>query len=340
MTRERRVTIVDVAARAGVNAAVVSRVLSKDSTLNVRDVTRERVLLAAQELSYRPNAAARSLRTSRTSTFGLVIPNFNNPVIAEIINGAEAAAARLSCLLLTGSTGNDGFQTGGFLDALEEGRVDGLLLAVDEPFEAASAQLEALGLPWLFLNRRTPHEVKRHVVLDDEHAAELAIQHLIGLGHRRIAHLGGPSQADTAIRRRAGYECALVRFGLPLSAVVCGDYSSAGGDAAMDQLLGGETQPTAIFVANIASAIGALHGARRLGRRVPEDLSIVAMHDLPLACYMSPPLTTVRMPLEELGARGVELLASTRPSDLINEVLRGPVELIVRGSTASPAEKP
>lgn len=332
----KRVTIADVAARAGVDRSVVSRVLSGDASLNVRESTRERVLQISRELSYRPNALARSLRTSKASAYGLLIPDFGNPIYASIIKGAERAAASVSSVLLTGSSAEDGFRTQGFLEVLGQGRVDGLLLAGDHGFERILEQLRALGLPWLMLNRRSSG-VERSVILDDERASELAVSHLVQLGHRRIAHLAGPDRADTATRRRSGYIKALEQARLPLetSLIETSDYTSVGGSAGMARLLERQT-PTAVFVANVASAIGAMYAIKEAGFRIPQDISVVAVHDLPLVRYLDPPLTTVRMPLEELGQRGVERLISAAADEPINEVLREPMELVVRGSSAPP----
>ncbi len=333
----RRLTLRDVAERAGVDRSVVSRVISGDRALSVRESTRERVQQAIRELDYRPNAQARSLRTARAQAFGLLIPDFTNPIYASIIGGAELEALQHASVLLVGSSAEQGFRTQGFLDALDGGRVDGLLLAGDHGSERLFGSLSRLGIPWLMLNRRASG-VQRSVILDDEGAASLAVRHLVHLGHRRIGHLAGPLQADTAQRRLAGYYQALKEAGLPSdpALVEAADYSSSGGAAAMNRLLEQEQPPTAVFVANIASAIGALHAARLLSLRVPDDVSVIAMHDLPLAGYLDPPLTTVRMPLEALGRRGVELLVSHGASDPIDEVLRGPIELVVRGSSAPP----
>jgi LacI family transcriptional regulator len=332
----KRITIADVAAQAGVDRSVVSRVLSGATSLNVRDSTRERVMQIARDLNYRPNALARSLRTSKASAYGLLIPDFSNPIYASIIKGAERAAANVSSVLLTGSSAGDGFRTQGFLEVLGQGRVDGLLLAGDHGFERILEQLRILGLPWLMLNRRLSG-VERSVILDDEGASELAVSHLVQLGHRRIAHLAGPDRADTAARRLSGYIKALERAGLPFETELLetSDYTTDGGSASMTRLLRRQT-PTAVFVANVASAIGAMHAIKEAGFRIPHDISVVAVHDLPLVRYLDPPLTTVRMPLEELGQRGVERLVSTAADESINEILSAPIELIVRGSSAPP----
>ncbi|MFB4271913.1 LacI family DNA-binding transcriptional regulator [Nonomuraea sp. GTA35] len=331
--KRSRVTLADVAAMARVDRAVVSRVVNKDPTLNIRQETRERVLAAIDELGYRPNVAARSLRTSRAHMFGLFIPDFANPVYAEIIKGAEAEAAAQGYVLVTGSATGAGL--GEYMDRIGQGRIDGLLLAGTGDDTTLTHQLDQAAIPWLMLNNRS-RGVKRYVILDDQRAAALAVEHLVRLGHRRIAHLAGPSRADTAARRSAGYSAAMREAGLPEGPIVAADYTPAGGAAAMARLLAGAEPPTAVFVANVASAIGAMEGVRAAGLEIPRDVSIVAVHDLDLASYLHPALTTVRMPLAELGRRGVTLLGSLKPDDTVAEVLAGPIELIQRRSTAPP----
>lgn len=333
------ITLLDVATRAGVDRSVVSRVLSDDPRLNIREETRERVLDAVRALDYRPNAAARSLRTRRADTYGLLIPDFGNPVYASIIQGAETAAIARDCVLMTGSVGAGGAeQAAHHLDVIGRGRVDGLLLAGDHTDRAQLDELDRRGIPWLLVNRRLAG-ARRWVVLDDEEAAGLAVRHLIGLGHERIAHVAGPRDADTARRRMRGWRAAMRAAGLPTPAraVVVSDYTPEGGARATRELLARAERPTAVLVANVAAAIGTLSAAAEAGVRVPQELSVVAVHDLPLAAVLRPALTTVRTPLERLGARAIELLASTAPDAPIEEVVSGELELVERASTAPPA---
>ena len=323
-----RVTLADVARAAGVDVSLVSKVVRGQGNRE-RPETRERILRFADELGYRPNMVARSLRTSRAGAFGLVIPNFTNPVYAEIIAGAEAAAAELGSVILTGS--GAGWGRGDWYTALSGGRVDALLIA------GADVDPGTLDVPFLLVNRRPP-DATRFLILDDEHAAELAVDHLVEIGHRRIAHLGGPPAADTAQRRLAGYRAALARHGIEHepSLEVGGDYTAAGAVAATRLLIERRPDVTALFVANFASALGAYKAIGEAGRRIPEDVSLVAVHDAELAGYLQPPLTTVRMPLAELGARAIGLVAQQAPTAPITEILRDPITLVVRGSTAPP----
>lgn len=338
----RRVTLVDVAKAAGVDKAVVSRVVNDDPTLVIRPDTRDRVKAAIDDLGYRPNLAARSLRTARARSLGLVIPDFSNPVYAEIITGAETEAIKRGYVLMAGSSASVGGSSQRYLDLLGEGRVDALLVAGGSMTAGDQEWLQKQGLPWLMLNNRSRSRgVARYVVLEDAKAARLAVGHLLGLGHTRIAHVAGPARADTATRRKQGYLQQMRAAGLdvPPSLIASGDYTPAGGRQAVDQLLAAASPPTAVFVANVASAIGVLDGLRESGLSVPDDVSVVAVHDLPLAAHLSPPLTTVSMPLRRLGARGVELLLSTEATDVVKEKLSDHIELVVRESTAPPPQR-
>ncbi len=332
-----KVTLSDVATLARVDRSVVSRVINDDPNLNIRPQTRQRVLDTIKKLDYRPNAAARSLRTARAFMFGLFIPDFANPVYAEIIKGAEIAAGNLGYALMTASSAGVRLGRDHYIDLLAQGRVDGMLFAGDESGHDLE-QFRALRLPWVLVNRRIEGS-RRYVILDDERGSQLAVEHLIALGHRRIAHIAGPETADTARRRRVGYASAMTSASLPVDPrlIVHADYTPTGGTAAMSTLLAQAERPTAVLVANVASAVGALRAAYALGLSVPADVSVIAIHDMPLASHLVPALTTVRMPLSELGRRAIELLATREPEEDITETVTEPVDVIVRESTAPPA---
>ncbi len=329
-SRSGRARLTDVSRVAGVDASVVSRAINGDPKLLVRPETRQRIFDAIAELGYRPNAVARSLRRSASDMYGLIIPDFSNPVYAQIIAGAEAGALPLHKYLFTSSAID--FGSDGYLDVVGNGRLDGLLIAGTSG--DVGARLDAAGVPWLFLNRRSPSR-HRSLVLDDERAAALAVDHLLRLGHERIGHLAGPGSSDTGGRRRSGYVKAMERAGLKVREddVVVTDYTDAGGASAMRKLLE-PRRHSAMVVANVASAVGALWAAHQAGVRVPEQMSVVAIHDLPLAAHLIPPLTTVRMPLFELGKRGVEILRHESADAEIEEIVSAPMELVVRESTA------
>lgn len=326
-----RVRMQDVALAAGVDTSVVSRVLSGDRTLNVRPETRMRVMEAVRRLDYRPNAAARTLKTARTLAIGMLLPDLANTVYAAIARGAEerASAAGYVLLVATGSAASR--------RAILEDRVDGLLYAIATT-ENLDEVRPAGTLPSLLVNRREPG-AGPSVVVDDEAGVATAVRHLIGLGHRRIAHIGGPQGVDTARRRLHGYRRVMEEHGLPAPAdqTVEAQFDELGGATAAARLLRLDPRPTAIVVANVTAAIGAMAAVREAGLDIPGDISIVGFHDVPLAPYLAPPLTTVRMPLIELGSQAVDALLAMIDGQQVGDiVVATPPELVVRGSCAAP----
>ena len=261
----------DVAAAAGVDASVVSRVLSGDVRLSVRPETRQRVLEAASRLDYRPNTAARTLKTARTMAIGLTVPDLANQNYATIAVGAEERAAVAGYVLLVAS----GSSSERML-ALH-GRIDGLLVGMATTETPRLGQF-GRGLPALLVNRREPCGIAS-VTVDDEAGGALATSHLLSLGHRVIGHVAGPQNADTARRRLRGYRQALAGAdveGRP--ELVCEtSFDEAGGHVAANRLLRLRPRPTALFVANVRAAIGAMAAARRVrpadpGRRLDRRL--------------------------------------------------------------------
>lgn len=333
----KRVTIADVAARAGVDPGLVSKVLNDKPGFSIRDSTRARILQAATDLAYRPSGAARSLRTSRTGAIGVLLPTFTNPIWPIILDAAEAEADRRGYTLLAGIAGDESSagarRPSRFLDLAKGGAVDGLLVASTLDDTDLVEGLEHT--PWLHINRR-PDKSRRHVLLDDAAGTALATQHLIDLGHTRLAHLSGPLGTDSGRRRLEGFQAAAAAFGAD-HPVAEARYDVTSGKAAMSELLALPLRPTGVVCANVASAAGALAAAAEKGVAVPGDISVVALHDIALAESFRPALTTVRMPLEELGRRAVELLLDVEAGADIDEMIAGPVELVERESSAPPA---
>lgn len=333
----KRVTIADVAARAGVDAALVSKVLNNKTGFSIRESTRQRVHRAAAELSYRPSSAARSLRTAQTGAIGVLLPTFTNPIWPIILDAADAEADRRGYSLLAGIAGDD-LERGGnrpskFLDLARAGAVDGLLVAstlndadLAEGFERT---------PWLHINRRPDHS-RRHILLDDTAGVQLATQHLLDLGHTRITHLSGPLDTDSGRRRLDGFRTAAHEASLDPTRIVEARYDTNSGAHAMRQILDVAPRPTGIVCANVASAAGALAAAVETGVRVPDEVSLVALHDIDLARSFHPALTTVRMPLEQLGRRAVELLLEQDHTTDIDEMISRPIDLVQRASTTHP----
>jgi LacI family transcriptional regulator len=302
--------LADVAALAGVGTSIASRILNNDPTVGTRPDTRARVIAAAKELNYSPNATARGLKLRRTTTIGLVIPNLAYPVNSEIIRGAERAASGAGYVLLIADA-EEFLQAGvAYRRLLLERRVDGLLLASATTSEPFLREIINTQLPLVLVNR-SAGSIAPSITVDDALGMRMAVRHLLDLGHTSIGYVSGPSDADTAQRRLEGYVSELKHAGIAprLDRVVESSFDEASGYQAAGELVTRWREPpTAIAVWSVASAIGVIAGVAARGLCVPDNVSVVAFHDAPLAAYLRPPLTTVRMPLAEMAALGVDTL--------------------------------
>jgi len=340
--KARRVTLRDVAVLVGVDPSVVSRVINADPALNIGGETRARIEAAIVSTGYRPNLAARGLRLSRNLTLGLVLPDVTNPVYSPIVRGVTRVAEAAGYAVVLGSDLGSQPTVASFAGLLDEGRVDGLLVASGTLDDAIIRELMKKSDHVVLVNRRLEQAVGTSVVVDDAWGSRLAVEHLLELGHTAIGQLAGPPRVETSVRRRKGFETALKAAGLtarPAFTVELSGWTAAAGYAAATWMLSLRKRPTALFVANVSAAIGAMRAAADLGLVVPRDVSIVGLHDTELAAFVQPRLTTVVMPLERLGemscAALIRLLSgSTYDADVMVDV---PPELVVRESTAPPA---
>ncbi|CAN5323100.1 LacI family DNA-binding transcriptional regulator [soil metagenome] len=332
------VKLSDVAARAGVSPAAASRVLSGDSTVRVSEATRQRVITAARELDYVPNHAARSLRTARTSTLALVVPDVTSAVFAELAGGAEAEAASRGLAIVLGRSERLRDDGDWLRRLVGEGRIDGVILQLPDGTPPADLQsLVVQDTPIVVINSVDDGPVNT-IVLDDAAGIRLAVDHLRSLGHRDIGFVGGLPGSSTGARREEAYRSAMDEAGLPVSTewMTALGYAGDEGRAAAAELLEQASAPTALVVANLNAALGVLAEIHARDLRVPADISIVAMHDVWYADATWPPITTVRMPLRELGAAAVAALADDT-AGLLHEVIVSPApQLVVRQSTAAP----
>jgi DNA-binding LacI/PurR family transcriptional regulator len=331
-----RARLLDVAREAGVSKSTASRILNDSPHISVRPRTRERVLESARRLDYRPHAAARGLRRAETGALGLVIPSLATPVYARIVRGAFRRALERDFVVLLAEDLVARETDEVFARLVRSGRIDGLVVASARPGHPLFRTLRRLAIAHVFVNRAVRGS-GRNVVMDDETASAAALDHLARLGHERIGHVGGPRTLDPARRRAFGFRRHARRLGLVSAPEVEGDFTEGGGAEAAIRLLRASPGLTALFVSTLAQAVGTLHAVGRLGLRVPEDLSVVASDDMHLAGYLTPPLTTIRLPLAELGAAAVDALVGqllgAEPEDV---VVPGAPEVVVRGSTAPP----
>ncbi|ALM84079.1 LacI family DNA-binding transcriptional regulator [Bordetella sp. N] len=311
-TRAARTTvkIVDVAKAANVSPAIVSRILSNDAKLVVRDDTRQRVQEAIEALGYTPNPQARGLRLSRSNTLAMIVPEINSPVFPVIIQGAQRAAWEHGYSLLVGGMGGEEEdpQVAGRL--LRSNRIDGLLVTTGRHEEQMLQELATLNAPFVLVNRYLDED-HPYVALDERGAAAAITRHLTELGHRRIAFLGG-LQRRVGERRVAGYADALAEAGLPWAPelVVEAGYYKHGGESGLRQLLALDDPPTAVLATNEIVAAGAMAVAHAEGIRIPKDMSLASFSDGMVAELLSPSLTAVRFPLERVGYEATTMLVA------------------------------
>ena len=326
----------EVAQRAGVSTATVSRVLNKSD--KVVPATRAAVERALRELGYRPNRVARRLRMKdgRAHLVGLIIPDIQNPFYAEIARGVEDAAYANEYALLLCNSDESAEKERFYLDVMRAESVDGLVLP---PFDEADAAVIAAvrsGLPVVCVDRSLADVKTDLVEVDNFQGALAAVNHLLDKGHRRIALIEGRARVSTSRERRRGYLAALAARGMPVrkELIRSGDFKQESGRVLAEELMQLREPPTALFVCNNLMTVGALAGLHQRGLRVPKDVALVGFDDIPWAEALDPPPTVVRQPAYEVGRRAMDLLLRR-----ISEPTRPPVtlrllpELVVRRST-------
>ena len=332
-------TLKDVADLAGVSIPTVSRVLSESPAVRVSSETRHRILDAAQTLSYQPNAMARGLRTRQTHTLALFIPELGNPSIAEIIRGVEIGAGEMGYSAFISHLNQRAIDEQLYLLWLRERRFDGLILACTRVADTIVESLTRSGYPFVLANRRDS-STQQHVTIDDAASARLAVEHLIQLGHRRIAHLAGRLIFDTALRRYQGYRQQLDYHHIPYDTALveeCAAHTWEGYRSAMKRMIERGKRPTAVFSGNLMGAVGALRALKDAGLRIPEDVSVISPNDTSLAEMLDPPLTVVVTPMKELGRRAAHMVADVvegKPFQAPQVLM--PEGILVRQSTAPP----
>jgi LacI family transcriptional regulator len=334
------VTIRDVARLAEVHPGTVSRALNEQTRALVNPETAQRVIRAAAELGYQPNPIARGLKTNRSFTIGVLIPDLTNPLFPPIMRGLEDRLGDAGYTLLTVNTDNDPERERKQMTALRARQVDGLIAATARLDVELLASVAGEGVPVVLVNRSLEDGSLPAVTVNDRQGIALAVGHVASLGHERIGHVAGPQHASTGHRRRLGFTDAMQDANLEAPAErvsVANAFTESDGARACEELLEHEPRLTAIVAANDRLAIGCYDVLEARGLRCPEDLSIVGFNDMPFVDRLRPPLTTVRVPQREIGVVAADLLLE-RLADGdqdSREILLEPV-LIVRGSTAAP----
>ncbi|MDQ1593383.1 MAG: hypothetical protein QOG71_4010 [Pyrinomonadaceae bacterium] len=332
--------IKDVAREAGVSTATVSHVINK--TRFVTDATRERVLGAIERCGYYPNAHARSLASGRSNTLGLIISDISNPFFPELVKSIERAAFERGYDLILSNTNYEAERTSRYVQRLIERKVAGVALMTSEMDAALVGELARRRVCVVFLDLGSAGQCMNNIVVDYDTGIEEAIAHLVALGHREFAFVGGPRHLRSAVKRLDAFRASVARH-LPAAApqIYDGDFKLDGGRHAARAIVErGEKMPTAVVVANDMMALGVMQEFREWGIEVPRDVSVVGFDDIAFAQLAAPPLTTVSLPREELGRRAVEaLIASVEHSEQQGTDIHIATRLVVRASTARVRER-
>jgi DNA-binding LacI/PurR family transcriptional regulator len=332
----RSVSIKDIARIAKVSPSTVSRALNADPRIS--EATTDRILNLARKMGYTPSLIARDLVTQQTNTIGLVMSRISDLFVADLVIGVEQAARRYGYSVFLISSYRDAQREKKAVQSLHERRTTGIIVTgsqIDEGYLALRARFPQ---PIVLINCRAyPYSISS----DNLAGARQAVEHLVQLGHHRIAYLANPKSRQANLDRLAGYEAILNQVDLPLEQelVVAGDGTMAGGQQAAERLLALSSPPTAMFCFNDLMAIGALCALSQAGLRVPADCSLVGFDDLEVAAYCCPPLTTVRQHRDRLGQRAMHMLHQLIQGrdEVQAEIL--PAELVVR-KTTGPAAAP
>ncbi|CAN5555871.1 LacI family DNA-binding transcriptional regulator [soil metagenome] len=333
------ITIRDVARQAKVSVATVSRVLNASAP--VREGTRARVIEVARELRFAPNGAARTLKRRRANALGVILPDLYGEFFSELLRGIDIEAQRAGHALLVSSSHHDAHGVAVAVRAMR-GRADGLLVMAPEVSSAALAGALPDGLPTVLLNAPPVKGVSASVTVDNMGGTRAVVRHLAQLGHERIAFVSGPTRNSDAAARMRGFRVAMraARLDVHDRFVVRGDFTEQGGWKAMRELLAQRgDRPTALFAANDAMAVGALLALHEAGVDIPREMSVVGFDDIPIARYVTPSLTTVRVAIDVLGARAAALLFRALADPLADHVAYRevvPAELVVRHSCGPP----
>jgi LacI family transcriptional regulator len=336
MERIARPTISDVARRAGVSTATVSRVLAGIG--RSRPDTAAAVTSAAEALGYRPSGVARSLRMQRTRTLGLIVSDIQNPFFPELVRAADDAARAIDYSILLGSAAFDETRAVHYLNLMVDRRVDGMIVASSQISDSTWGWLIDSPVPVIVVNAEPPDSRVAAIASDNKGGSQLAVRHLVGLGHTRIAYIRGPQSFTAAKPRLDGFRGACRDAGLDRNATpeLASDGQVESGELVAGQLIERMPWITAIACYNDLTAIGALRALRAAGRRAPDDVSVIGFDDIAAASWVVPGLTTISQQKAEMGRLAVDYLAralEAREGGIPPEVIRLTTLLREREST-------
>lgn len=338
-------TIRDVAREAGVSISTVSRVMNDSSP--VSEEKKKAVTEAAEKLGYAPNPAARSLQNKKTGGIGVLLPYVSGEFFSELLNGLDHAAQQREHFLVISTSHRQPTEFTAAIRTMQK-LVDGLVIMAPELDAQEAKSLLMTQTPVAFINTyldgvpMVEHDEEGHMVdmlnFENFRGAYMLARHLLELGHRRIAQVSGPSDAGDAVERTQGFRAAMAEAGIPKSdtVVVEGDYTQEAGAEATKMILEMDPRPTAIMAANDYCAMGVMSTLHAAGVRIPAEMAVAGFDGITGTQYTVPPLTTVRVPVSEIGALAIDRLVAHLEGDDQETVVRRrelPVELVVRGST-------
>lgn len=338
--QRKRLTLKDLATQLGVHYSTVSRVMNPATRHMVASDVAARILKAADESGFRPNHIAAGLRTGRSRLVGVVIPDIANPIFPSILLGLEHVLAEQGYVPIVVNAGTDRQRQRFIIDQMVGRQVDGLVLATAERDDAILDHCVKEGIPVVIVNRGEDIGRVSCVVSDNRMGMRLTVDHLVGLGHKRIGQISGPQSLSTGYLRREGFIDAVKANGLKRGQWASVDseaFTRDAGRKACQALLEKLPTLTAIAASNDLVALGCYDILRERGRRCPQDVSVVGHNDMPFVDALQPALTTIRIPLREMGAQAGRLILqriAEPASDGVSIMLRP--ELIVRESTAAP----
>ncbi|MCZ0952730.1 MAG: LacI family DNA-binding transcriptional regulator [Rhodospirillaceae bacterium] len=335
--------IKDVASRAGVHPSTVSRVLNPATRSMVSDHLARKIMRVAEELGYRRNPLAAGLRTQRTHTVGIVLPDITNPVFPPMVRGAEHTLGAEGYTAILADSGGRRRSERTILEDMKTRRVDGLIIAAARRKDPIVDECVELAIPLVLVNRTVDKHNVAAVINDDELGIELALEHLQALGHHRVAYVGGPQSTSTGYVRYRTFIRSSKRLGLNVDrqmVVNARDYTESAGQRAFKRILERKKDFTAVLTANDLLALGCYDGIRACGLKCPDDISVTGFNDMPFVDRFDPPLTTLHIPLDDLGVQAAQLLLERiRQPDAPVKQLRLEPRIVVRGSTAPPASE-
>ncbi len=337
-------TIKDIARHAGVSHTTVSRALNHSPLISIE--TTERIQEIATELGYHPSVAARSLKTNRSQALGVIVSHIADPFFSEILEGIDDVAQENGYSLFIASAQNDPIRENSIVQTMREHRVDGVILCSPHFTPEQSNQLNSYNIPIVDLNNQASEAFRFAIYHDDVDGSRQVSQHLIDLGHHRIAYLGNVASGRTTQERYEGFKQAMEEADLP----ICPEYilqvsgnSAEKGREGLDYFLALPEKPTAVICYNDMMAVGVLSGLHQAGMRVPEDMSVTGFDNIMYSNYTQPPLTTIDQPKRFLGAEAARMMLAQLSPDANSLLMEKRIKrlkgmLIIRQSAAPPAK--